>query len=118
MGTIKRWLIGIVAILVTVWVLGQLPKDFNMGWKSLWGPVVFVPVLALANALIGSILRIISMPLSCITFGLFGFVVNAIVFWIAASLIGAHIGFWGALVGSILYTVISAPFNSALKERD
>ncbi|MHB9038265.1 MAG: phage holin family protein [Armatimonadota bacterium] len=118
MGMLKRWLIGIVAILVTVWVLRQLPGDFNISWKTLWGPVVFVPVLALANAIVGSVLRVISAPISCLTLGLFGFVINAIVFWIAGSLTGAHMGFLAALVGSILYTVISAPFNSALKEND
>ncbi|MCE5314305.1 MAG: phage holin family protein [Armatimonadota bacterium] len=118
MGIVKRWLIGVVAILVTVWVLRLLPESFRIGWESLWGPVVFVPVLALANGIIGTLLRIVSLPISCITLGLFGFVINAIVFWIAGRVTGANMGFLAALVGSILYTIISAPLNSALKEND
>ncbi|MEN6357471.1 MAG: phage holin family protein [Armatimonadota bacterium] len=114
----KRWLIGIVAILVTVWVLKQLPPIFNISWKSLWGPVVFVPVLAITNAILGTILKIISAPVSCLTLGLFGFVINAVVFWLAGTVTGAHMGFVASLVGSILYTIISAPLNSALKEKE
>ncbi|MCE5322180.1 phage holin family protein [bacterium] len=118
MGMFKRWLIGIFAILVTVWVLKQLPPIFNLGWKSLWGPIVFVPVLAVANAVVGSILKLISAPISCLTLGLFGFVINAIVFWLAGIATGAQMSFLAPFVGSILYTIISAPLNSALKEND
>jgi putative membrane protein len=115
---LKKWLIGIVAILITVWVLKQLPPIFNLEWKSLWGPVVFVPVLAISNAIIGSILRLASAPISCLTLGLFGFVINAIIFWIAGVITGAQMHLLAPVVGSVLYTVISAPFTSALKEKE
>lgn len=114
----KKWLIGVIAILITVWVLKQLPTVFNLEWKSLWGPIVFVPVLAISNAVIGTVLRLFSAPISCLTLGLFGFVINAIVFWIAGAITGAQMHFLAPVVGAVLYTVISAPFASALKEKE
>ena len=119
----KRWLIGIVAVLVTIWIMSLMRNEYRLTWDPKWWIAVFVPVLALANAIIGGILRMLAMPITCLTLGLFSFVINAVVFWIAANLThgqsgaGQPIGFLTALIGSVLYTLISAPLSSLVKER-
>ncbi|MCE5197674.1 MAG: phage holin family protein [Armatimonadota bacterium] len=117
MSFVRKWLVGIAAILITVYILHFLPPTFRISWSVWWGAVVFVPILAITNALIGTILRLASAPISCLTLGLFGFVINALVFWIAGVETGAKMGFLAAMVGSVLYTVVSTPLNSLLKER-
>lgn len=122
MRILARWAIGIVVILVTVKIMSVLPEPYRIMWPSVWGIVIFVPVLAVANAVIGTILRILAVPITCLTFGLFGFVINALVFWLAGWATGAQngleqpIGFVGSLLGSIIYTVISTPLNAAVGE--
>jgi len=125
MRILIRWAIGIVVILVTVQIMSWLPEQYQqyrIMWPSVWGIVIFVPVLAVANVALGSILRLLTVPISCLTFGLFGFVINAIVFWIAGWATGAQnglgqsIGFVGSLLGSIIYTVISTPLSAAIGE--
>ena len=70
---------------------------------------------ALANAVLGTVLRLLSLPLSCLTLGLFGFVVNALVFWEAGALTGATMNFWSALFGSVVVTLISSPLSAIVK---
>lgn len=119
----KRWLIGIVAVLITIWIMSLMRNEYRLTWDPKWWIAVFVPVLALANAIIGGILRMLAMPITCLTLGLFSFVINAVVFWIAAKVThgqsgaGQSIGFLTALIGSVLYTLISAPLSSLVKER-
>lgn len=120
-GCLARWAVGIVTVLITVQIMRALPPQYELVWDSVWSVVVFVPVLALTNAVVGTVLRLLSLPITCLTFGLFSFVVNAFVFWIAGYLTGAHttagapIGFISALFGSVIYTVISAPLSSAVR---
>jgi putative membrane protein len=73
-----------------------------------------VAVLAFLNATLGKILKFLTLPLSCLTLGLFSLVVNAIVLMVAASFkLGFMItqagfdGFMAAAVASILISLIN-----------
>ncbi|MCL5104371.1 MAG: phage holin family protein [Armatimonadetes bacterium] len=114
MKHLVRWLIGVVTILITVRIVQALGLPLN--WPDLWGMVIFVPILAVVNVIIGTIVRLLSMPINCMTFGLFSFVINAILFWGAGSATGARMTFLSALAGSILYGVISTLLSSLVKE--
>ncbi len=120
-GCLARWAVGVVTVLITVQIMKALPAQYELVWDSVWSIVIFVPVLALTNAIVGTVLKLLSVPITCLTFGLFGFVINACVFWIAGYFTGAHtpagtsIGFLSALFGSVIYTVISAPLSSAVR---
>lgn len=125
MRHIYRWIVGIISVVITVYIVHALGLKLSWGLYPFrltdhvvldWGLVAFVPVLALVNIVIGSILRLFSAPITCITFGLFGFVINAIVFWIAGSATGAKMTFLSVLVGSILYSVISMPLSRLIEE--
>ena len=75
--------------------------------------LVGVLVLGLLNATLGRVLKILTLPLRCLTLGLFSLVVNAVVLWIAASLdLGFHVepgvrGFVAAFVASLLIAFIN-----------
>ena len=47
--------------------------------------LIGVALLALLNATLGRILKFLTLPLSCMTLGLFSLVVNALMLWLAAS---------------------------------
>ncbi|MCA9358189.1 phage holin family protein [Candidatus Kaiserbacteria bacterium] len=66
-------------------------------------------ILGLLNAIIKPILFVLTLPITVITLGLFAFVLNALLFLFAASFIEGFAvdGFWYALLGSLLMSVVS-----------
>ena len=72
--------------------------------------LVFALILGLLNALVRPILLLVTCPLTLITLGLFTFVVNAVVFWLASGIAGGVevSGFVGALLGSLTVSICSA----------
>lgn len=66
-------------------------------------------VLGLVNAIVKPVMIVLTLPLTILTLGLFLFVVNALMLWLVAVVVpGFHIrGFWAALVGSLLLTLLN-----------
>jgi putative membrane protein len=101
------------AVLLVTWALQQFaPPDWHVVRIESWSTaLIFAVVLGLLNALIRPILLLVTCPLNVVTFGLFTFVVNALVFGLAARLSGAGdqvVGFTGALIGSLAVTICVA----------
>jgi putative membrane protein len=75
-----------------------------------WGPALIAAlVLGLVNALVRPILIVLTLPVTILTLGLFIFVINALLFWFVAEIVHgfAVTGFGAALVGSILYSILT-----------
>jgi putative membrane protein len=74
-------------------------------------------VLGLLNAVVRPLLVVLTLPVTVLTLGLFLFVINAVVFWLAAALLDGFLvrNFVAALVGSVLYTVLGIVIDSALE---
>jgi putative membrane protein len=74
---------------------------------------VAVAVLAILNLTVRPILKLLSLPITCLTFGLFTLVINAVMMLIAEQLVaGFHVGgFINAVVISVVYAVASAILN-------
>jgi putative membrane protein len=71
-----------------------------------------VVVMGIVNAVIRPVLKFLTLPISCLTFGLFSFVINAVMFWLVGALSGAFRVDWlGAFVGSILISIVSGLAN-------
>lgn len=74
-------------------------------------------VWGLVNAIIGKVVRFVSIPLYCLTLGLFALVVNGFLFWLVAWLseqVGFGIAvdnFWWAIGGALLMGLFSAVLN-------
>ena len=68
------------------------------------------------NLLVRPLLVLLTLPVTLLTLGLFLFVINALMFWWAASLLdGFHVaGFGAALIGSLIYSLCSMVIDSAM----
>jgi len=66
--------------------------------------VIAAVVFGLVNALVKPILKVITLPLTIITFGLFAFVLNIVLFWAVAWIVpGFDIPtLYGAIIGSVI----------------
>jgi len=73
-------------------------------------------VLGLLNTLLRPLLVLLTLPVTLITLGLFLFVINAVLFWLAASLLtGFNVaGFGAALIGSLLYSLCGMVIDVAM----
>ncbi|MBI5530001.1 MAG: phage holin family protein [Candidatus Doudnabacteria bacterium] len=84
---------------------------------SFWVAVLVALVLGLLNITLGALLKILTLPLSIVTFGLFFLVINALMFWAASFVKGfAVAGFWPAFWGSIIVTLVSIIGKKAISE--
>src|SRR5207247_4121850 len=111
MRLILRWIVNAVALAVTIYILNMIGLAKWTGGKGVGGAVIAllaVVIMAIVNALIRPIVTMLTLPLSCATFGLFGFVINAIMFWLVGELSDAFKVNWlGAFLGSIIMGIVS-----------
>jgi len=79
--------------------------------------LVAVIVLAVVNALIRPVFKLLTLPLNCLTFGIVGVLINAMMFWIAGKLVdGFEInGVVPALFGSVVVGIVSGILNRFVK---
>lgn len=103
MGFLVRVLLNSVAIVLAGLIVPGIQVD---GLLPALGAGVG---LGLVNALIRPILVILTLPITLVTLGLFIFVLNGLCFWLVSAFIpGFHVaGFWPALGGALLVTVVS-----------
>jgi putative membrane protein len=103
---------------VAVLTVGELFQGGIVTYDDVSTVLIFGLVLGLMNAFLMPLLKAITLPLNCLTFGLFAFVLNAAIFGLAAYLVpGVEADVWGAAVGAVLSTVISGVLFAILDER-
>jgi putative membrane protein len=108
---ILRWfLLACALLLVATLYPGVSVASYG---TALWAALV----LGLLNTLVRPILVLLTLPITLVTLGLFLFVVNALMFWAAASMLDdfSVTSFGAALIGSILYTLMSMVIDAAMQ---
>ena len=76
-------------------------------------------MLGILNAFFRPVLIILTLPINILTLGLFTFVINALMLLMASGVISgfAVSGFWAAVFGSLLISLVSWVLNSLINER-
>lgn len=111
MKLLAKWLLSAVALLAVAHL------SIGVGVKTLMAALIASLVIGLFNTLLRPILVLLTLPVTVVTLGLFLFVINALMFWLAASVLsGFHVsGFGAALLGSLIYSVLGIVIDSALQ---
>jgi putative membrane protein len=111
MKTIVRWLLLAAALLLVAYLYP------GVSIKSFGSAMIAAFVIGLFNTLLRPILVVLTLPVTIITLGLFLFVINALMFYFAASVLeGFHVaGFVAALIGSLLYSVCGMIIDAAIE---
>ena len=118
MFLILRWIASAIALYLTV-ALGNYLKlhlYIEPGPNAAIASLIAVALLAVVNVSIRPILQLLTLPLSCLTLGLFSFIINALMFWIVGQVVpGFHVrGLEAALFGSISMSILGGLINSLL----
>jgi len=97
------WLINAAALFALPYLMSSIKVD------SIVSALIAALVLGLINTFIRPVLVLL-------TLGLFIFVINGLLFWFVGSFIeGFHVaGFWSAVIGAILYSIISWALSALL----
>jgi putative membrane protein len=111
MKMIVRWLLLAAALLL---VANLYP---GVVVKSFGSALIAAFVLGLFNALLRPILVLLTLPVTLVTLGLFLFIINALMFYFAASVLdGLSVtGFGAALIGSLIYSLCGVVIDMALE---
>ena len=117
-----RWVIIAVSLVVAAWLIpGIVIVDTN-GWIAV---AVMAAILGFVNAIIRPILAFFSCGCIVLTMGLFMLVINAAMLslssWIATNVfnVGFYVdGFWAALFGSIVVSLVSFFLSIFLIDED
>ena len=107
-----RWAVLAFSMWIATLVVPGISVDGGVA-TYLWVALLF----GLINSFFGSIIKVLTFPVSIVTFGLFLFVVNAAMLSLTArwSEKLEVTGFWSALFASLIISVITTLFKSTKK---
>lgn len=111
MKIIVRWLLLAAALLLVAYLYP------GVSVKSFGSAMIAAFVLGLLNTLLRPILVLLTLPVTLLTLGLFLFVINALMFYFAASMLDGFsvTGFGAALIGSLLYSLCHMVIDVAME---
>ena len=112
-GLLIRWLLLTISIIVTSYLVDGIYVT------SFFSAFFAAAVLGILNALFRPILILITLPINILTLGLFTFVINALLLKMASGVVpGFYVqGFWSAVFGSLIISLVSWVLNSFVNER-
>jgi len=116
-----RWLISAIALVAAVWIVPGIDASGG-GWV---GVVAMAAILGLVNATVRPILRLLTLPITAMTLGLFLLVINGFTLWLAARITNRIFdadfvvdGFFDAILGGIIVSVVSLVLHRILIDDD
>ncbi|MFF7641720.1 phage holin family protein [Streptomyces canus] len=112
------------ALAVAVWLLDKITLTGGSTGKKVWTLILVALVFGLVNFLVKPIVKVLTFPLFILTLGLFTLVVNALMLlltsWLSDVLnLSFHVeGFWTAVLGSLIISIVSWALSIVLPDED
>jgi putative membrane protein len=111
-----HWILNAVALLV----VAHFVQGFDV--SNVMSALIAVVVIGLFNATLGLFLKVITLPLGIISFGLFFLVINAVVLWFSSKFVPgfAVTTFKAAFLGALALALLHLLFGfvgSAVSKR-
>ncbi|CBG71683.1 MULTISPECIES: phage holin family protein [Streptomyces] len=112
------------ALAVAVWLLDKITLTGDNTGKEIATLLLVALVFGLVNALVKPLVQVLTLPLFIVTLGLFTLVVNALMLlltsWLADVLdLSFHVeGFWTAVLGGLIISIVSWALSLVLPDGD
>jgi putative membrane protein len=90
-------------------------------WAAFGAAFLFAIVLGIVNAVVKPIVKLLTLPISIVTLGLFSLLVNLGMFYLAAAIIPAvkvDGGFWLTAAAAIIVAIFSGIADALTKHSD
>lgn len=108
-----KWAVLALAFAITSWIVSGMEVS-----GGFWGYVWLSALFGVVNAILGTILRLITMPLTLITLGLFSLIVNAALLSVTDA-ISDHLTiddfFWTAIWAAIVMAIVTVALEVAVR---
>ncbi|MCX4692164.1 phage holin family protein [Streptomyces sp. NBC_01408] len=122
---VVKTLANAAALAVAIWLLSGITLDDGSSLGSRTLTLILVAlVFGLVNFIVKPVVKLLSLPLFVLTLGLFTLVVNALMLlltsWLADQFnLSFHVdGFWTAVVGGLIISIVSWAVNMALPDKN
>ncbi|GAQ61732.1 MULTISPECIES: phage holin family protein [Streptomyces] len=112
------------ALAVAVWLLDKITLTGDNTGKEIATLLLVALVFGLVNAVVKPLVQVLTLPLFIVTLGLFTLVVNALMLlltsWLADVLdLSFHVeGFWTAVLGGLIISIVSWALSLVLPDGD
>jgi putative membrane protein len=108
-----RWLTLTLAVIATAYLLDGIRIS------GFFSAVLAAAALATLNTFLRPVILVLTLPINVLTLGLFTFVINGLLLKMASAAIPGFdvIGFWPAVWGSLLISVVAGLLNKFIGER-
>lgn len=111
MRFVTKILTAALALLIAAELIPGISVD------GLYPAIIAALILGILNFLVRPVLIILTLPITLLSMGLFILVINALLFWFAASFIAGFSvdSFFTALLGSVFVSILSLFANRYIK---
>ncbi|MCQ4207751.1 MULTISPECIES: phage holin family protein [Streptomyces] len=112
------------ALAVAVWVLDKITLTGDSTGKKIGTLILVALIFGLVNFIVKPIVKVLTFPLFILTLGLITLIVNALMLlltsWLADKLdLSFHVdGFWTAVLGGLIISIVSWALNVVLPDED
>jgi len=113
MRLLLNWLLSAIALIIVSYVV---PGFHVEGFKE---ALIAAVVIGLINATLGMLLKLVTLPLTLITLGVFWWVVNALMLMLASKLLAPNFmvnGFLAAFIGAIVLSLVNMVLRKVASE--
>ncbi len=106
-GLFTRWLVLTAAVLITAYLFDSIHVD------SFLTALLASAVIGVLNMLLRPVLLVLTLPVNVLSFGLFTFLINALMLKIASGVISGFTvtGFWSTVFGAMVISIVSWILN-------
>jgi putative membrane protein len=113
MRLMMNWLLSAIGLLIVSYFM----PGFHV--RGFGAALIAALVIGLVNATLGLFLKIITLPLTILTLGIFWWVINALMLMFASAILRPSFevsGFWPAFLGAIVLSVINAVLKAIARD--
>ena len=124
MNFVVKTLANAGALAVAIWLLQDITLTGDSTAKKAWTLILVALVFGLVNIVVKPVVKLLTLPVFIITLGLITLVVNALMLlltsWLAEQFdLSFHVeGFWTAVLGGLIISVVSWALNVVLPDGD
>jgi len=122
MSYLLRTLVTAASFWVALWILPGMELTADVGVPSTGESIVALLIISvvfgLINAVIRPIVSFLSLPVTCLTLGLFTLVINAAMLWLTVwitSFLPVHVlidtFFWTTILAALIIAIVSTIVN-------
>lgn len=103
MSIFLRWLISAASVYAAAYIVPGVRV------ANAWTAFIAALVIGLVNALVRPILLLLTLPVNILTLGLFTLVINALMFWLASTVVKGFdvVDFRAAFLGALVFWLVS-----------